>query len=256
MAQPRRPTHDRPPRPRRPLRRHQRRKPARRAPPLPATTSGPISTRPLRRLTLTAASRIGSRADCRRSLFQVAGQDNTGVRGAALPGAKVRGAPARGRSRAERRGDAVRLLQITSASSRTAPGSPQPASPRAWISPSASPPPCGEEIARFTVLGAEHAPEPPFDTGTPEKAGTCPATSSPPRRRATSPTPDIPPAALTTKLRLRSSLPTHQRHCRDGREISTAHIQWVGPCRREDCLQRRGRRVKPKERSALERRAL
>ena len=31
---------------------------------------------------------------------------------------------------------------------------------------------CGDELARFTVLGAEYAPEPPFNTGTPEKAGT------------------------------------------------------------------------------------
>ena len=30
---------------------------------------------------------------------------------------------------------------------------------------------CGEEMARFAVLGAEYAPEPPFDTGTPETAG-------------------------------------------------------------------------------------
>ncbi|PPF87548.1 hypothetical protein C5E07_16550 [Pseudoclavibacter sp. RFBJ3] len=30
---------------------------------------------------------------------------------------------------------------------------------------------CGEDLARFTVLGAEYAPEPPYDTGTPEKAG-------------------------------------------------------------------------------------
>ena len=30
---------------------------------------------------------------------------------------------------------------------------------------------CGEEMARFAVLGAEYAPEPPFDTGVPEKAG-------------------------------------------------------------------------------------
>lgn len=30
---------------------------------------------------------------------------------------------------------------------------------------------CGEEFARFAVLGAEYAPEPPFDAGTPERAG-------------------------------------------------------------------------------------
>lgn len=30
---------------------------------------------------------------------------------------------------------------------------------------------CGEEYARFVVLGAEYSPEPPYDTGTPEKAG-------------------------------------------------------------------------------------
>ncbi len=30
---------------------------------------------------------------------------------------------------------------------------------------------CGEEYARFTVLGAEYAPEPPFDSGSPEAAG-------------------------------------------------------------------------------------
>ncbi|MBD8534598.1 DJ-1/PfpI family protein [Plantibacter sp. CFBP 13570] len=29
----------------------------------------------------------------------------------------------------------------------------------------------GEELAKFAVLGAEHTPEPPFDTGTPERAG-------------------------------------------------------------------------------------
>ncbi|PPG28606.1 hypothetical protein C5E10_13535 [Pseudoclavibacter sp. RFBG4] len=31
---------------------------------------------------------------------------------------------------------------------------------------------CGEELARFAVLGAEYVPEPPYDTGTPEKAGS------------------------------------------------------------------------------------
>jgi len=30
---------------------------------------------------------------------------------------------------------------------------------------------CGEELARFAVLGAEYSPEPPYDTGTPQKAG-------------------------------------------------------------------------------------
>lgn len=30
---------------------------------------------------------------------------------------------------------------------------------------------CGEELARFAVLIAEYAPEPPYDTGTPENAG-------------------------------------------------------------------------------------
>lgn len=30
---------------------------------------------------------------------------------------------------------------------------------------------CGDTLARFSVLGAEYAPEPPFDTGTPERAG-------------------------------------------------------------------------------------
>ncbi|WP_162242815.1 DJ-1/PfpI family protein [Arthrobacter sp. Leaf141] len=30
---------------------------------------------------------------------------------------------------------------------------------------------CGEDLARFAVLGAEYAPKPPYDTGTPEKAG-------------------------------------------------------------------------------------
>jgi len=30
---------------------------------------------------------------------------------------------------------------------------------------------CGDEMARFIVLGAEYAPEPPFETGTPETAG-------------------------------------------------------------------------------------
>lgn len=30
---------------------------------------------------------------------------------------------------------------------------------------------CGEEHARFVTLGAEYAPEPPYDAGTPEKAG-------------------------------------------------------------------------------------
>lgn len=29
----------------------------------------------------------------------------------------------------------------------------------------------GDEMARFAVLGAEYAPEPPFATGTPELAG-------------------------------------------------------------------------------------
>lgn len=29
----------------------------------------------------------------------------------------------------------------------------------------------GEELAKFAVLGAEYTPEPPFDTGTPERAG-------------------------------------------------------------------------------------
>ena len=30
---------------------------------------------------------------------------------------------------------------------------------------------CGDQYARFTMLGAEYAPEPPFDAGTPERAG-------------------------------------------------------------------------------------
>jgi cyclohexyl-isocyanide hydratase len=30
---------------------------------------------------------------------------------------------------------------------------------------------CGDSLARFAVLGAEYAPEPPFNTGTPERAG-------------------------------------------------------------------------------------
>lgn len=30
---------------------------------------------------------------------------------------------------------------------------------------------CGDTLARFAVLGAEYAPEPPFNTGTPERAG-------------------------------------------------------------------------------------
>jgi len=30
---------------------------------------------------------------------------------------------------------------------------------------------CGDTLARFAVLGAEYAPEPPFKTGTPERAG-------------------------------------------------------------------------------------
>lgn len=30
---------------------------------------------------------------------------------------------------------------------------------------------CGDELARFAVLGAEYAPAPPFDAGTPERAG-------------------------------------------------------------------------------------
>lgn len=30
---------------------------------------------------------------------------------------------------------------------------------------------CGDDYARFVTLGAEYAPEPPFDTGTPERAG-------------------------------------------------------------------------------------
>ncbi|QKS19434.1 DJ-1/PfpI family protein [Curtobacterium sp. Csp1] len=31
---------------------------------------------------------------------------------------------------------------------------------------------CGDTLARFAVLGAEYAPEPPFTAGTPEQAGT------------------------------------------------------------------------------------
>lgn len=30
---------------------------------------------------------------------------------------------------------------------------------------------CGNTLAQFAVLGAEYAPEPPFETGTPESAG-------------------------------------------------------------------------------------